>query len=69
MTSERSFTFAVGTSMEVLERQALLATLREVKGNKAAASRLLGISQRTLYRKIKAYGLDNILHDKMSGSE
>jgi len=66
LTSERSLTFAVGTSMEVIERQALVATMREVNGNKAAASRLLGISQRTLYRKIKAYGLNNVLPDKKS---
>lgn len=68
LTSERSLTFSVGTSLEVLERQAILATLREVKGNKAAAARLLGISQRTLYRKIKTYGLDRLLNDNMSGS-
>lgn len=67
LTPERSITFAVGTSLEILERQALLATLRDVKGNKAAASRLLGISQRTLYRKIKTYGLESILHDTLSG--
>ena len=69
LTSERSITFAVGTSLEVMERQALLATLREVKGNKAAAARLLGISQRTLYRKIKTYGLDRLLQDIMSRAE
>jgi DNA-binding NtrC family response regulator len=69
LTPERSLTFAVGTSLEVLERQAMLATLREVRGNKAAASRLLGISQRTLYRKIKAYGLDSLLNDKMSETQ
>ncbi|MBW8004619.1 MAG: sigma-54-dependent Fis family transcriptional regulator [candidate division NC10 bacterium] len=69
LTPERSITFAVGTSLEVMERQALLATLREVKGNKAAAARLLGISQRTLYRKIKTYGLDRLLQDIMSRTE
>jgi DNA-binding NtrC family response regulator len=69
LTPERSLTFAVGTSLEVLERHALLATLREVKGNKAAAARLLGISQRTLYRKVKTYGLDGLLHDIMSASD
>jgi DNA-binding NtrC family response regulator len=69
LTPERSLTFAVGTSLEVLERQAILATLREVKGNKAAAARLLGISQRTLYRKVKTYGLDGLLQDIMSVSE
>ncbi len=44
----------------------MLAPLREVKGNKATASCLLGISHRTLHRKIKAYGLNTLLADKMS---
>ena len=57
LTPAQSLTFAVGTPLEVLERQALVATLQEVNGNKAAAARLLGISQRTLYRKIKEYEL------------
>ncbi|MFQ5880899.1 MAG: sigma-54-dependent transcriptional regulator [Candidatus Methylomirabilales bacterium] len=68
-TPERSLNFAVGTPLEVLERQALLATLREVKGNKAAASRLLGVSARTLYRKIKRYSLDRVLGDNLSELE
>ncbi len=66
MTTERSISFNVGTPLDVLERQALLATLQDVKGNKTVAARLLGISQRTLYRKIKGYGLDRLMHDKTS---
>lgn len=66
MTTERSISFSVGTPLDVLERQALLATLQDVKGNKTTAARLLGISQRTLYRKIKGYGLDRLLNEKSS---
>ncbi len=62
-TTERSITFNVGTPLDVLERKALLATLQDVNGNKTTAARLLGISQRTLYRKIKGYGLDRLLHE------
>ncbi len=69
MTPTPSLTFAVGTPLEVLERQALLATLQEVKGNKAAAARLLGISQRTLYRKIHRYRLDRLLRDNMADQD
>ena len=69
LTPAQSLTFAVGTPLEVLERQALVATLQEVNGNKAAAARLLGISQRTLYRKIKSYGMDRILPDKMADQQ
>ncbi|MFQ5859788.1 MAG: hypothetical protein ACE5LU_29685, partial [Anaerolineae bacterium] len=38
-------------------------------GSPRCGRRLLGISQRTLYRKIKAYGLIHILPDTMAGSE
>ena len=69
LTTERSLTFSVGTSLELLERQAILATLREVKGNKTAAARLLGISQRTLYRKVKAYGMNDFLRDKVTETQ
>ncbi|MFQ5989388.1 MAG: sigma-54-dependent transcriptional regulator [Candidatus Methylomirabilales bacterium] len=68
MTTERSISFNVGTPLDVLERQALLATLQDVKGNKTVAARLLGISQRTLYRKIKGYGLDRLMHEKLPES-
>ena len=40
-----------------VEREHILRTLRSVKGNKAAASRLLGLDRKTLYRKLEAYGL------------
>jgi two-component system response regulator HydG len=40
-----------------VEREHILRTLRSVKGNKAAAARLLGLDRKTLYRKLEAYGL------------
>jgi DNA-binding NtrC family response regulator len=40
-----------------LERQAILDTLRRLKGDKLTAARLLGIGKTTLYRKLKEYGL------------
>lgn len=39
-----------------MERRAILHTLRQTKGDKLAAARLLGIGRRTLYRKLKEYG-------------
>jgi two-component system response regulator HydG len=38
-----------------IERRAVINALRETKGDKAAAARLLGIGKTTLYRKLKEY--------------
>ena len=46
-----------GLAVEDVERALITNTLRDVGGNRERASQLLGISTRTLYRKIKAYGL------------
>jgi transcriptional regulator with PAS, ATPase and Fis domain len=40
-----------------LEREAIREALRSTDGNRRKAADLLGISERTLYRKIKEYGL------------
>jgi len=40
-----------------LEKQAILSTIRQLKGDKLLAARLLGIGKTTLYRKLKEYGL------------
>jgi two-component system response regulator HydG len=45
-------TFAVGAPLEQLELQAIKETLRQVRGDKALAAQLLGISVRTIYRKL-----------------
>ncbi len=45
------------TPLAELERQAILDTLRQLKGDKLTAARLLGIGKTTLYRKLKEYGL------------
>jgi len=43
------------SSLEELERRAILATLRRTDGNKAKAAKVLGISDRTLRDKVKRY--------------
>jgi DNA-binding NtrC family response regulator len=40
------------------ERQTILAALERSAGSRAAASRELGVSRSTLYRKLKEYGLE-----------
>ena len=49
--------FHVGMTMAELERNAILATLEETDGNRTRAARSLGISLRTLQRKLKEYGV------------
>jgi DNA-binding NtrC family response regulator len=44
-------------SLADLERQTIERTLREVDGNRRAAAAKLGIGLRTLYEKLKRYGL------------
>jgi len=46
-----------GTSLELLEKRAIRETLRLTAGNREHAAKLLGIGERTLYRKLKEYGL------------
>jgi two-component system response regulator HydG len=44
------------TTLDQMERRAILRALRETNGDKLAAARLLGIGKTTLYRKLKQYG-------------
>jgi two-component system response regulator HydG len=46
-----------GNSLEQLEKRAIRETLRLTNGNREQAASLLGIGERTLYRKLKDYGL------------
>jgi len=45
-------------SWNTLEARHIADILTEVRGNKAEAARLLGIDRKTLYRKLRRYGLD-----------
>ena len=44
-------------SIAEMERQAILETIRQLKGDKLMAAKLLGIGKTTLYRKLKEYGI------------
>jgi two-component system response regulator HydG len=46
-----------GVSLNELEKQAIMDTLARTKGNREKAAKILGIGERTLYRKIKEYNL------------
>jgi two-component system response regulator HydG len=44
-------------SIAEMEKDAILSTIRQLRGDKLMAARLLGIGKTTLYRKLKEYGL------------
>jgi two-component system, NtrC family, response regulator AtoC len=49
----------VGERLDAVERKLLLATLQAVNGDRKAAARILGISLKTVYNRLKEYGLDH----------
>jgi DNA-binding NtrC family response regulator len=50
-------------SIAEMERQAILGTIRQLKGDKLMAAKLLGIGKTTLYRKLKEYGITEGMGD------
>ena len=44
-------------SLELMERQHIVATLKQVDGHRGKAAALLGIDPKTLYRKLLSYGI------------
>ncbi len=55
--ASQAITSLAGVNLADLERQAIEKTLEMVQGNREQAAKLLGLGERTLYRKIKEYGL------------
>jgi DNA-binding NtrC family response regulator len=55
---EQPVVYRAGMSMAEVERATIEAALQEYKGNRRRAAEVLGIGERTLYRKIKAYHLE-----------
>jgi DNA-binding NtrC family response regulator len=51
--------FRPGMTMEELEKQAVASALAQTGGNRRKAAELLGIGERTLYRKITRFGLED----------
>jgi two-component system response regulator HydG len=47
----------VGISMAQAERELIRNTLKMTNGNREQTAKILGIGERTLYRKIKEYGM------------
>jgi len=57
-TQQDHVVYRTGMTMADIERAAIEAALLEHRGNRRKAAEKLGIGERTLYRKIKAYKLD-----------
>jgi DNA-binding NtrC family response regulator len=56
-------TVGPGTTMAEIERRAIEVMLRETGGNRRKAAELLGIGERTLYRKLREYQADGTWPD------
>ncbi|MDZ7781592.1 MAG: helix-turn-helix domain-containing protein [Halioglobus sp.] len=50
-----AITLPVGASVAEAERRLILATLKEMGDDKQAAARVLGVSLKTLYNRLKEY--------------
>ncbi|MDF1563013.1 MAG: sigma-54 dependent transcriptional regulator [Deltaproteobacteria bacterium] len=53
--ARRELVVPVGAPLEEIERSVILATLEQTRGDKQLAARLLGLSTRTIYRKLSAW--------------
>jgi DNA-binding NtrC family response regulator len=49
--------FKPGVTIQEMEKDAIVAALKTVAGNRRKAAEMLGMGERTLYRKIKEYGI------------
>jgi two-component system response regulator HydG len=53
MMDEKTISISLGTPLEIIEKRVIEETLRHSRGDKNLASKILGISARTIYRKIE----------------
>jgi DNA-binding NtrC family response regulator len=51
---------SINPSLEEMEKNYILRVLNETAGNQSKASQLLGIDRKTLYLKLKKYGINSI---------
>ncbi len=48
---------STSATLEAMEKEHILKILKEAKGNQSLASQMLGIDRKTLYHKLKKYGI------------
>jgi DNA-binding NtrC family response regulator len=56
-SGESVVVFRPGVTIQEMEKDAIVAALKNVAGNRRKAAEMLGMGERTLYRKIKEYGI------------
>jgi DNA-binding NtrC family response regulator len=64
-SDDYSITVHLGRLLEDVEQKYILRTLEVLGGNKARAAQVLGISKKTLYRRLHEYGVD-LGHEKQT---
>jgi two-component system response regulator HydG len=64
---EGVFQIRVGTPLAEVEQRLLEETLRITKGNKTLAAKMLGIDQKTVYRKLKQGEADDPIPGEPGG--
>ena len=57
--TETSVKILAGRTLADIEKQAIIETLEYCKGNKARTARTLGISEKSIYNKMRRHGLSN----------
>ena len=55
--SSKIFKIEMPSKLELIEKNAIISTLKITKGNKSKASELLGITRKTLQNKLSAYNI------------
>jgi len=53
LMDEKTISISLGTPLEAIEKRVIEETLRHSRGDKSVASKILGISARTIYRKME----------------
>jgi DNA-binding NtrC family response regulator len=56
-------TITPGMTMAEIERRAIESALRATRGNRRKAAEMLDIGERTMYRKLKEYHLDEVVDE------
>jgi two-component system response regulator HydG len=67
LMDEKTISISLGTPLETIEKRVIEETLRHSRGDKNVASKILGISARTIYRKIEEEKKEDRLDDEHSG--
>jgi DNA-binding NtrC family response regulator len=62
-------TWSPGLSLEDAEKQMIIRALESHRGNRTKAAQQLGISRRTLHRKLNEYGLRESAEDLIDAEE